>query len=252
MDRLPYELVTHEILGRLTVQEILEKCRVDQSFYRICQDPFFWSLLVRRDFPQDYSHNPGLPWKDYYIQLYNSPILPIYQYQDPIEWIQLTSHNLPSVIDRVEQLKQRLGIPNHSIVFTDAFNQPVTSDHLMRKIVLIPPGVPIDEFSVMKALTSADPNDPDRPLIYGYVGKAFYLGRRQVRATDEVPGVPCGVYSTLILDRVIEDLGLVDETRRLYWDGNLSDETRCKLILNRLREMGRILNEVAPPQKSLL
>lgn len=87
METLPDEALIKEILGRLTVQQILERCTTEQRFARICQSNELWSLLTIRDFPLRASFQACnvVPWRQYYFDVLRSPILPIYFYEDPID-----------------------------------------------------------------------------------------------------------------------------------------------------------------------
>ena len=50
MQPLPHENLS-QILLSLPYEEILDKCRTPSQFNNICQDQYFWSLKLKRDFP---------------------------------------------------------------------------------------------------------------------------------------------------------------------------------------------------------
>lgn len=77
METLPDELLVNEILGRLTVQQILERCTTETRFARICRSDELWSLLTSRDFPHEVRFKPPiLSWRNYYFDVLRSLILP--------------------------------------------------------------------------------------------------------------------------------------------------------------------------------
>ena len=262
MENLPDDLLVNEILGRLTVPEILEKCSVDTRFARICQNEQLWNLLTRRDFPHEVEFNSGIPWRTYYFEVKESPILPIYFYEDPIEWVRLTPYNIKKVIRLIQSLIQRLDLVGYSIVFIDNYASPLASvvegqfnvinaNLAMQKIVLLRPGREISEFSVVSELTSMNPQSEKPFPISGipFTDGSFYLALSPP-GRFEIPGRSCVAYQKPFLMRIMQYLNLNDEITRS--EGILNRDEICHLIYERLRSMGRILDEVAPPTKPLL
>lgn len=63
---LPPE-VTYMIALKLPVNKIINACRINKYWSRICQDEYFWKQIVKRDFP---SFNRDVTsWKDIYKDL---------------------------------------------------------------------------------------------------------------------------------------------------------------------------------------
>lgn len=170
------------------------------------------------------------------------------------------------MLQLIEELKQRLGVPDRIILFTDEFwtslasvvggqFNVINSTRPMRKIVLLRPRERITDFSAIDELTSMNPQSGQPwPLSGHMIERSFYLALGPPRRYDEVPGRPCHFYPPLILMGVVQYLDLNQELAQL--GGNLNrpetKEALCQLIEERLREMGRILNEVVPPKKPLL
>ena len=50
MQQLPSESL-FQILLALPYEEILDKCRTSSQFNNICQDQYFWTLKLKKDFP---------------------------------------------------------------------------------------------------------------------------------------------------------------------------------------------------------
>jgi len=69
MESLSNELLFN-ILFYLPYEEILEKCRTSIQFNDICQDPYFWELKLKNDFPT-IPRNPDLTAREQYEQLYH-------------------------------------------------------------------------------------------------------------------------------------------------------------------------------------
>ncbi len=271
MERLPNEVLITEILSSMSLPEILKNCLVNLRFARICRGDELWRGLTLRDFPYESVFNRGLSWKEYYINVYQSPVLPVYRYDDPIEWVRLTPYNLTKVIGLIQGLA-----PESKIVFVDIENQPLASfsegqfnvlDPLtpMRKIVLLSAEQPLTIDSILSNLTtSAIGGLPT----YGYMfdDGTWLVGYLRLRRSDEVPGEWCHELTAQELNMILTSLKLQEEldplnwgqrlrvapnTQTLYVPSDVYDEL-CPIILNRLRSMGRILNEVALPNKPLL
>ena len=260
MESLPDELLVNEILGRMSYQEILEKCTIEWRFARICSDDRFWLFLTRRDFPQEIRFNPGISWRQYYDHLVrDSVILPIYFYNDPIEWVRLTHFNLGGVIQLIQGLLQRLGIPDFKIVFTQStfpisyFTDgqyrlvPRKHESPIDRVVLLPSDVEVNYFEVQKRLTTPDLQKGHESIHGSIEDGEFFLGLAPPQFEGDETMVECLDDSLDALKLVADELGLTG----LSWD-EVNRPEICHMIEEKLRSMGRILDEVAPPTKPLL
>lgn len=247
MESLPDDLLIAEMLGRMSLPDILAQCATNRRFAQICRLDRFWSDLTLKDFPHEHARNPGLPWRDYYFQVLRSPILPVYFYQDPIEWVRLTPYNM----DRVVELIRGLGFTDQTIVFThnyfpvcyfvDGVRHTISGRHgPINRVVLLPPKTLVDQSEIITRLATPDPQKGDDTL-YGLVEEdELFLGFHP----------PIGWYDDelLCIDLPLETLDWLAENLAL----EPNYQKICRDVEERLRSMGRLISESVPPMKPLL
>ena len=246
MESLPREIIVNEILLRLTLKEILSLSEVDRRFLSLGVDGELWRRLTERDYPEEVKFNPGADWQDYYIEVHQSPILPIYHREDPIALRRLTPYNLEGVIEFIEGL----GIRGSHIVFTDSFVNPlahfkegeliiVDGTLPWRKIILLPQSKPVDRESLLTEITTTTYLGRHRRhtrYLHGYIDEDGELLLSPFALLHD--GRINGTHSHHLDDRYLQRLLLQDK---------FGTERLCTIIEKRLRSMGRIVNEVYVP-----
>lgn len=80
---LPVEINDY-ILLTLPLQSLLKACQTSIYFRDICNDDKFWRDKTSIDYDQitAYDKPQNLNWKEYYIKLYNSKIVPMYLFKN--------------------------------------------------------------------------------------------------------------------------------------------------------------------------
>ena len=228
--------------------------------------------------PNEVRFKPEISWRDYYITVYRSPLLPIHYFTTRIGSVRLTPYNLLGVIEFVKGEISRLiqeGYPvdpNSHIVFTDSLLNPVahfSNDGFqiinervsMSKIVILDPTEEINLGSVLSTITRGFPFQRQgfldyRYPIYGYVTRRgeVIIGTQRARRRDELLGDECEYIYQPHLYNAIHDLQLEEEAARLEPDvmhllatgTPISPELQrelCALIINGLRDRGLFFNE---------
>ena len=274
------DILINEVLSRMSLSDILRTCQVDRRLANLCQRDDLWHLLTQRDFPEEVPLNPGLPWREYYMTVYRSPLVPVYYFSRMLSAERLTPYNLTRIIGSVQD--QIGGLiesgypvdPNSTIVFTDSLIKPVAYFSKgkfnifheaipMRKIVLLNPTVEISSDAVLSNLTRGDPSltlqGGFRNPAYGYVnpeGEVF-IGNKWARRPDEFVVIPCKSLLDYKIIHALLALDLTEEAYKLvpnllaYPSRQLSVEIRnrfCEMIVRALRERGLILNEPYSPK----
>lgn len=268
MNNLPDELLIEQLI-LLPVEQILKTCTVDQKFARICKNDTLWSLLTKRDFPEEIQYKPSLiSWRNYYIDVYKSPFIPIYYFSTIIGVDRLTPYNLKKVDKRIRELvKEGYPIPeNSTLVLIDSSMNPIAyfdGQKLIgdmaevRKAVLVDPQEEISLLTVLSKLTRGEfiPDEGFSSPIYGYVDNngEILIGTQWVRTFDEYTVTPCKsltsqqiIHAVLALDELMDEAYELVPNLLLNPRRRLSLEIReqlCEIIVRALRTKGLILNE---------
>lgn len=232
------DVLENEILSQMNLIDILNTCQSNRQLNILCQRDSFWRQLVERDYPKDLIHKPQrIKWKQYYMDLYTNPTVPVYFGLNRFAEIKLNPHWID--LEYVKQVIVDHGMNHHPIVFTDGFITPLAFynkeklyrliNQPVRKVVIYPSDSPLSESEILKTLTTDYFGGNN---LYGYVTRNQDLLVGYQPITNPTQLQPCHAMS------ISQHKQIANILRIAFVDDF------CSVLYTTFKQQGRIINQV--------
>lgn len=118
---LPEDILTTLIFPRLSTSDIGKLCPLHSRFNNASKNENLWQRKVYDEYPQYYYvKDEESTWKEFYIYLYESWEVPIYENGDVVKWIRINHVNIN------EAIYEFIDYPL-TVTFADKRNNPIIS-----------------------------------------------------------------------------------------------------------------------------
>lgn len=103
------EILIYEIIYRLDIISINNLCLCNSKLHNICNDELLWKIKTKNDYNNQHINKPNdTNWRQYYIVLYKSKHIPIYQNGDIIAYVNYNRNLIQLMINQLKQYLNKI------------------------------------------------------------------------------------------------------------------------------------------------